>query len=337
MTAAIDRVADRENLTADEAADVLDQIMRGAVSDAETAGFLIALRTKGETPAELAGLARTMRGHALRVNTGRDDLVDTAGTGGGTPTFNVSTTAAFVACGAGCAIAKHGNRSNTSQSGSADLLEALGAKIELQPEAVAQLIDEVGFGFMFAPIYHRAMKYVVPVRRALAVRTAFNLLGPLTNPAGASHQLIGVADPDVQQTLAETLALLGTGHSMIVHGIDRLDELSASHATRVTEVRGDRIDTHEVTPEDLGLQRVEPGRFSAGTPEENARTTRAVLDGGSGPDRSLTIINAAAAIYVGGRAATLAEGVRLAAQSIDSGAARDKLETFVKRSRQLGS
>lgn len=337
MTAAIDRVASGEDLAADDAAAVLDQIMSGNAGEVETAGFLIALRTKGETASELAGLARSMRAHAMPVHTDRHDLVDTAGTGGGTPTFNVSTTAAFVACGAGCAVAKHGNRSNTSKSGSADLLEALGAKIELQPDAVAALIEEVGFGFMFAPVYHRAMKYVVPVRKQLAVRTAFNFLGPLTNPAGASHQLIGVSDPDFQDTLASALAELGTEHSMVVHGMDRLDELSATHATRVTEVRGTVVTSHEVTPEELGLETVEPGRFSAGTPEENAQTTRRVLSGGDGPDRTLTIINAAAAIYVGGKAESLAEGVQKATQSIDNGAASDKLDAFVKRSQELGS
>jgi anthranilate phosphoribosyltransferase len=336
MTAAIDRAASGEDLTSDGAAEVLDQIMSGASSDIETTGFLIALRTKGETPSELAGLARSMRAHALPVHSERHDLVDTAGTGGGTPTFNVSTTAAFVACGAGCAIAKHGNRSNTSKSGSADLLEALGANIELSPASVATLIDEIGFGFMFAPVYHAAMKYVVPVRKALAVRTAFNFLGPLTNPANASRQLIGVSDPAFQEVVAKALAELGTEHSMVVHGMDRLDELSATQATRVTEVRGDQVDTHEVTPEDLGLETVEPGRFSAGTPAENAQTTRNLFDGGDGPDRTLTIINAAAAIYVGGRAESLAEGVQLATQSLDSGAARDKLEAFVVRSQQLG-
>ncbi len=335
LTEAIDRVASGENLTAESASAVLDQVMSGAVGEAQTAGFLIALRTKGETASELAGLARAMRAHALPVNTGRDDLVDTAGTGGGTPTFNVSTTAAFVACGAGCAIAKHGNRSNTSKSGSADLLEALGARIDLQPTAVAKLIDEIGFGFMFAPTYHAAMRYVVPVRKALAVRTAFNFLGPLTNPAGAGHQLIGVSDPNFQDVIAGALAELGTEHSMVVHGMDRLDELSATQTTRVTEIRGDQIDVHEVTPEDLGLESVEPGRFSAGTPEENAATTRAVLDGAAGPDRTLTIINAAAAIYVGEKAGSLAEGVQLAQQSLDSGAARDKLDGFVKRSNEL--
>ena len=272
ITEAIDRAANGEDLSAEVAEDVLDQIMSGNVGEAQTAGFLIALRTKGETADELAGLARAMRSHALPVNTGRDDLVDTAGTGGGTPTFNVSTTAAFVACGAGCAVAKHGNRSNTSKSGSADLLEALGANIELSPEAVTSLIDEVGFGFMFAPIYHAAMRFVVPVRKALAVRTAFNFLGPLTNPAGAGRQLIGVSDPAFQDVVARALAELGTEHSMVVHGMDRLDELSATHTTRVTEIRGNEITSHEVTPEDLGLETVEPGRFSAGTPEENAAT-----------------------------------------------------------------
>lgn len=335
ITAAIDRAADGEDLSTEAAAAVLDEIMSGRSGEAQTAAFLIALRTKGETAAELAGLARTMRAHALPVNTGRDDLVDTAGTGGGTPTFNVSTTAAFVACGAGCAIAKHGNRSSTSKSGSADLLEALGATIELDPIAVAALIDEIGFGFMFAPTYHAAMKYVMPVRKALAVRTAFNFLGPLTNPAGAGHQLIGVSDPRFQDVVAEALAALGTKHSMVVHGMDRLDELSATHATRVTEIRGNEITTHEVTPEDLGLETVEPGRFSAGTPEENAATTRAVLSGADGPDRTLTVINAAAAIYVGGKAESLADGVQLAVRSIDSGAASGKLDLFIERSKVL--
>lgn len=335
LTDAIDRAASGEDLTVEAASEVLDQIMSGRVGEAQTAGFLVALRTKGETAEELAGLARAMRAHALPVNTGRDDLVDTAGTGGGTPTFNVSTTAAFVACGAGCAVAKHGNRSNTSKSGSADLLEALGARIELQPDAVAALIDEVGFGFMFAPVYHAAMRFVVPVRKALAVRTAFNFLGPLTNPAGAGHQLIGVSDPDFQDVVARALAQLGTQHSMVVHGMDKLDELSATHTTRVTEIRGSEIEVHEVTPEDLGLTSVEPGQFSAGTPEENAATTRAVLGGAAGPDRTLTIINAAAAIYVGGKADSLASAVQLAEQSLDSGAARDKLEAFVQRSNEL--
>lgn len=332
---AIDLVASGQDLPAQTTAAVLDEIMSGRVGEAQTAGFLVALRTKGETAAELAGLARTMRSHALAVSTGRHDLVDTAGTGGGTPTFNVSTTAAFVACGAGCAVAKHGNRSATSRSGSADLLEALGAAIELEPAAVATLIDEIGFGFMFAPKYHAAMRYVVPVRKALAVRTAFNFLGPLTNPAGADHQLIGVSDPHFQEVVARALAELGTGHSMVVHGMDRLDELSATHTTLVTEIRGSEVETHEVTPEDLGLTTVEPGRFSAGTPQQNAETTRAILGGADGPDRTLTIINAAAAIYVGGKAVSLAEGVQKATQSIDSGAARDKLEQFVERSQLL--
>lgn len=335
LTDAIDRVASGEDLPAETSSDVLDEIMSGRVGEAQTAGFLIALRTKGETAQELAGLARAMRAHALPVNTGRDDLVDTAGTGGGIATFNVSTTAAFVACGAGCAVAKHGNRSNTSKSGSADLLEALGAHIELQPDAVATLINEIGFGFMFAPVYHAAMRFVVPVRKALAVRTAFNFLGPLTNPAGAGHQLIGVSDPNFQDVVARALAELGTQHSMVVHGMDKLDELSATHATRVTEIRGSEIEVHEVTPEDLGLKSVEPGHFSVGTPQENAATTRAVLDGAAGPDRTLTIINAAAAIYVGEKADSLAAAVQLAEQSLDSGAARDKLEAFIQRSNEL--
>lgn len=335
LTAAIDRLADGADLDADAAAEVLDEIMSGRVCETQTAGFLVALRSKGETASELAGLARTMRKHALRVETGRDDLVDTAGSGGGIPTFNVSTTAAFVASGAGCAIAKHGNRSNTSKSGSADLLEALGARIDLDPSAVATLINEVGFGFMFAPVYHAAMRFVVPARKALAVRTAFNFLGPLTNPAGANRQLIGIADPNFQDVLAAALAELGTDHSLVVHGLERLDELSASGATKIAEIRGGVVENREITPQQLGLEPVEPGQFSVGDPQENAATTRAILDGAAGPDRTLTLINAAAAIYVGGATETLEAAVQLAEQSIDSGAARVKLETFVARTNEL--
>lgn len=336
LTGAIDRVASGHDLSAQEAATVLDQIMTGAASESETAGFLVGLRTKGETPAELAGCARAMRSHATPVTAARGDLVDTAGTGGGEPTFNVSTTAAFVAAGAGCAVAKHGNRSATSLCGSADLLEALGAKIQLAPAAVATLIDEVGFGFMFAPTYHAAMRYVVPVRKALAVRTVFNFLGPLTNPAGARRQLIGVADPAFLETVAHALAELDAEHALVVNGEGRFDELSSGGVSRVLEVRGGDVRERQVGPADLGIESTEGHVFTAGTPEQNAEITRRVLAGEGGPERSLVLANAAAAIYVGGRAATLPEGVSLAAQAIDSGAARAALEGFVARSRDLG-
>ncbi len=336
MTAAIDRVASGHDLSAAEAADVLDQIMTGATSEAETAGFLVGLRTKGETPAELAGLARTMRAHATPVNASRPDLVDTAGTGGGEPTFNVSTTAAFVAAGAGCAVAKHGNRSATSICGSADLLEALGASIKLSPGSVATLIDEIGFGFMFAPSYHAAMRYVVPVRKALAVRTVFNFLGPLTNPAGARRQLIGASDPAFLEPIAHALADLGAEHALVVNGEGRFDELSASGVSRVLEVRDGEVSERQMSPAELGVDAVEDHVFASGTPEQNAEITRRLLAGDDSPERSLLLANAGAAIYVAGRAASLPEGTALAAEAIDSGAAAAAMESFITRSVELG-
>src|SRR5579859_6549480 len=234
----IDALAGGHDLSQDEAAAVLAEIMAGGASEIQIAAFLIALRTKGETVEEIAGLAQAMRSFATRVPASRDDLLDTAGTGGGARTFNVSTTAALIAAGAGCKVAKHGNRSATGLSGSADLLEALGARIDLTPAAVATCITDVGFGFMFAPAHHQATRYVVPVRRELAVRTIFNFLGPLTNPAGATRQLIGVSDPDYLETMAGALALLGTTHELLVASEDGLDELSISAATRVVEVIG---------------------------------------------------------------------------------------------------
>ena len=248
LTAAIDALASRRDLDADETAAVLAEIMHGDVSETQIAGFLIALRTKGETVAELAGLARTMRALAAHVPSEREDLLDTAGTGGGGSTFNVSTTAALIAAGAGCAVAKHGNRSATSRSGSADVLEALGARIDLAPDAVGACIDEAGFGFMFAPAHHQATRFVVPVRHELAVRTIFNLLGPLTNPAGARRQLIGVSDARFLETMAGALAQLGVDRALLVAGEDGLDEISASAPTRVIEVNGEEIRSYVLRP-----------------------------------------------------------------------------------------
>jgi anthranilate phosphoribosyltransferase len=328
LTRAIDRVAGGEDLDADEASRVLREVMEGNASEAETAGFLMALRTKGETVQEIAGLAATMRALALPVDAG-DELVDTAGTGGGRPTFNVSTTAAFVAAGAGCRVAKHGNRSATSQCGSADVLEALGARIDLEPDAVARCIDAVGFGFMFAPKHHSAMKYVVPVRKALGVRTIFNFLGPLTNPAGARRQVIGVSDPAKLETIAAALGELGTDRALVVSSADGLDEFSVSGATRVVELRDGRLATYDVTPEQVGLEPATDGAVGAGTPEANARVLRGVLAGEQGTERSLAVLNAAAAIYVGGRAESLREGVERAQESIDSGAATATLDRYL--------
>jgi anthranilate phosphoribosyltransferase len=336
LTEAIDRVAAGEDLSGDEAAAVLREVMEGRSSEAQTAAFLVGLRTKGETVAEIAGLARTMRELAVKVHAGEGALVDTAGTGGGRPTFNVSTTAALIAAGAGIPVAKHGNRSATSQCGSADVLEALGARIDLDPDAVAACIGELGFGFMFAPRHHQAMKHVVPVRKELAVRTIFNFLGPLTNPAGARRQVIGVSDPAFLDTIAAALGELGTEVALVVSSADGLDEFSASGATRVVELKGGKIEGYEVTPEQVDLEPAADGAVGAGTPEENAQVLRRVLDGAAGPERSLAVMNAGAAIYAGGGTETLREGVRAAERSIDSGAAREVMERYVARSQELG-
>jgi anthranilate phosphoribosyltransferase len=308
---------------------VLRVIMEGEASPVQAGAFLIALRTKGETVDEIAGLAATLRELAVRVDAG-DDLVDTAGTGGGRPTFNVSTTAAFVAAGAGCCVAKHGNRSATSQCGSADVLEALGGNIELEPDAVADCIREIGFGFMFAPRHHPAFKHIVPVRRELAVRTIFNFLGPLTNPAGARRQVIGVSDPSKLETIAAALGKLGAERALVVSSADGLDEFSASGATRVVELRDGRLSTYDVTPEQVDLEPAADGAVGAGTPEQNARVLRDVLGGTQGTERSLAVLNAGAAIYVAGRAETLEAGVRAAEEAIDSGAATRVLERWVE-------
>src|ERR671918_796711 len=267
LTRAIDAVSDGTHLTADHASAVLDEIMEGRSGEVETAAFLIALRTKGETVAELVGLARTMRRLAAHVESDRADLVDTAGTGGGPSTFNISTAAALVAAAAGCAVAKHGNRSNTSKCGSADVLEALGVNIELGPEDVARCIDEIGFGFMFAPRHHQAMKHVVPVRKELAVRTIFNFLGPLTNPAGARRQVIGVSDAAFLDTIAGALARLGAAKALVVSSADGLDEMSTSGTTRVVEVDGAELHAYEVSPEDVGLSRARHEEVAGGVPQ----------------------------------------------------------------------
>ncbi len=338
LSDAINAVCRGEELPEEGAAAVLREVMEGRASPEETAGLLIALRTRGETADEIAGLARTMRELATKVEVGIDGLVDTAGTGGGTPTFNVSTTAAFVAAGAGCPVAKHGNRSATSQSGSADVLEALGARIDLGPEQVAECIESVGFGFMFAPQHHAAMKHVVPVRKALGVRTIFNLLGPLTNPADAPHQVIGVSDGPFLEHMAMALARLGGRSALVVSSEDGLDEISISAPTRVVELRDGKVETYTVTPEDLGVERAPIDAIGFGSPDDNARITRAVLSGSDkGPALSLTLANAGAAVYAAGKAETLRAGVEVAAEAVESGAANDLMERFVSRTQELAA
>jgi anthranilate phosphoribosyltransferase len=346
LTHAIDALASRRSLSADETAEVLAEIMHGEVSETQIAGFLIALRTKGETVEELAGLARTMRALAAHVPSEREDLLDTAGTGGGRSSFNVSTTAALIAAGAGCAVAKHGNRSATSRSGSADLLEALGARIDLDPEAVAACIDEAGFGFMFAPAHHQATRFVIPVRRDLAVRTIFNLLGPLTNPAGAPRQLIGVSDASFLETMAGALAKLGVDRALVVAGEDGLDEVSAQAPTKVAEVNGEEITHYVLTPQQAGIAPAS-GSESArepdgGTPAENAQVTLAILQAGAGdanrpPGEQLALINAGAAIYAAGGADSIAEGVEAARAALAEGRAASALERYVEASNRHAS
>jgi anthranilate phosphoribosyltransferase len=329
VTAALDAVASGHDLSAEQTADVLGEILAGGVSHTQIAGLLMAMRTKGETVEELTGLARAMRGLALRVHAKAENLLDTAGTGGGRRSFNVSTTAALIAAGAGCFVAKHGNRSATGLSGSADLLEALGARIDLEPEDVARCIDEAGFGFMFAPAHHGATRSVTGVRNELAVRTIFNFLGPLTNPAGASRQLIGVSDQRYLETIAGALALLGVDRALVVAGEDGLDEVSAFAPTRIVEVNGERIASYTITPAELGLDPTGGEEPTGGTPAHNAELARAVFAGERGPARELALANAGAAIYAAGAAESLRQGVDLARETIDDRRAAHALERFI--------
>ena len=337
LTRAIDEICDGTHLTADHTSAALAEIMEGRADQVQIGAFLIALRAKGETVAELVGLARTMRNLSAQVKVNRDDLVDTAGTGGGPTTFNISTTAALIAAGAGCAVAKHGNRSATSKCGSADLLEALGVQIELTPERVAECIDEIGFGFMFAPKHHQATAAVVPVRKELAVRTIFNLLGPLTNPAGARRQLLGVSDRAFQETIAEALLSLGCDHAMVVSADDGLDELSIADRTRVVEVADGRTDEWFVEADDFGLEPAPLETIAGGEPEHNASVTRTILEGEAGPHREVALLNAGATIYVGGGAVNLGDGVEQARRAVDDGAAFDVLERLTALTRELSA
>jgi len=335
LTEAIDKVASGTDLTVGEAERVMRELMEGRASDVQAAAFLIALRTKSETVDELTGFARTMRQLSRHVDVNQDDLLDTAGTGGGPQTFNVSTTAAIVAAGAGCRVAKHGNRSSTGKSGSADLLEALGARLDLEPRAIAECIEDIGFGFMFAPHHHSAMRHVIPVRKELAVRTLFNFLGPLTNPAGATRQVIGISDPTKLEPVAAALSALGCRSGLVVSSTDGLDEISASAETRVMEVGEGGVEGFSVSPSDLGVEPVPFDQLRSGEPEQSAEIARSVLRGDKGPERTLTLLNAGAAIYVGGKSGSIADGVLKAAQAIDSGAAGDVLDRYVRRTREL--
>ena len=310
---------------------VMDQIMSGQATDAQIGAFLVALRIKGETIDEIVGCAEVMREKATPIVTVRPDLIDTCGTGGdASGTFNISTTVAFVACGAGLAVAKHGNRSISSQCGSADVLAALGVNVEASPEKVGECIDEVGIGFLFAIALHGAMKHAIGPRRELATRTVFNILGPLTNPAGAKRQLIGVFDGALTEALAGVLRELGSEQALVVHGSDGLDEITLTGPTRVTELRDGQVSTRQIHPGDFGLQTVSAEALKGGDADYNARILRGVLDGEEGPQRDVVLLNAAAAMVVGGLAEDITAGLDVARASIDSGKARHALERLVE-------
>ena len=333
MQKAIAKVIDGDDLRRDEMVDVMNQIMSGEATDAQIGAFLIALRLKGESVDEIAGAAAVMREKATPIATKHDVIVDTCGTGGDhSGTFNISTTAAFVAAGAGLCVAKHGNRAATSQSGSADVLMALGVNIEASPETVSQCLDEVGIGFLFAPALHGAMKYAIGPRREIGVRTIFNALGPLTNPAGARRQVIGVYSAALTETLAGVLATLGAERAYVVHGADGLDEMTLTGPTKVSELKDGSVSTYRVSPGEVGLGQARADALKGGDADSNAAITLSVLKGAEGPARDIVLLNAAAAIVAGDKASDLREGVQVAAEAIDSGRAMAKLEALIEAS-----
>ena len=330
MQTTLARLLDGHDLTRDEARAAMNTIMSGEATPAQIGGFLVALRLKGETADEIAGCAEAMRAHVLAVRPQREDLVDTAGTGGdGGRTFNISTAAALVAAAAGAGVAKHGNRAVSSSSGSADVLEALGFELELPADRIAESIDTLGFGFLFAPTHHPAMKHAAPVRRELAARTVFNVLGPLTNPAGARAQVVGVYSPDLVKTLAEVLAALGARRAFVVHGAGGIDELSPAGPNLVCEVVDGGVREREIDPLELGIPRCAPAVLRGGSPQETAAVNRDVFRGGNGGRRDAILLNAAGAIAAGGHAEDLGEGLEIARQTVESGAAAERLEALI--------
>jgi anthranilate phosphoribosyltransferase len=350
ISEAVRTLVERRDLTRIEAAAAMEAIMAGAATNAQIAAFLTALRMKGETVEELIGFAQVMRQKAVRVRTkgaegaasltgtDRDMLIDTCGTGGdASGTFNVSTATAFVVAGAGLKVAKHGNRSNSSLCGSADVVETLGVSLELTPQQVARCVDDVGIGFLYAPLLHTAMKHVMTARREIGFRTVFNLLGPLTNPASANAQVIGVASASLTEPLARVLAELGTLRAFVVHGADGLDEISNTGESQLSEVREGVVRTFRVTPESFGLPRAKMADLIGGDREQNAQIIRDILGGAKGPKRDIVVMNAAAALVAGARARELPEGVEHAQKSLDSGAARERLDRLIGFSQKLAA
>lgn len=331
ISEAIGKVVEGNNLSESEMIEVMNQIMGGEATPAQIGSFITALRVKGETVEEVTGAARVMREKAVKINTNSPMVVDTCGTGGdGANTFNISTTAAFVVAGAGITVAKHGNRSVSSNCGSADVLKALGVNIEADVNTVERCLNENGIGFLFAPLLHGAMKYAIGPRREIGIRTIFNILGPLTNPAGANAQVVGIYSGGLTEKLAAVLGNLGSDHAFVVHGEDGLDEISMVSKTKISELRDGKVSSYWIKPEDFNLERCRAEDIMGGSPEENASITLGVLKGEKGPKRNVVLLNAAAAVVAGGKAETLVEGIRVAAESIDSRAAMRKLNGLVE-------
>ncbi len=327
----LNKIVHRINLSESEMADMMTEIFSGEITDAQIGAFMAALATKGETFEELAGAARIMRRKAVRVQTSAETVVDVVGTGGdGAHTFNISTTTAFVVAGCGVTVAKHGNRSVSSKCGSADVLENLGVNLNCEPELVEEAIREIGIGFLFAPLYHSALRYAAKARKEVGLRSIFNMLGPLTNPAGANYQLLGVYAPELTEMFAHALRLLGAKCAYVVHGHDGLDEISVCAPTRISELRDGLIRTYDINPEQFFGQCAAPDTMTGGDPAENAAITRSVLSGEKGPRRNVILINAGAALVVAGKAGKLDDGIHLAAQAIDSGAAAGKLDSLIR-------
>jgi anthranilate phosphoribosyltransferase len=334
ISALLEKLMRRENLSVDEAAEAMGAIMSGSATPAQIGALLVGLTMKGERPAEIVGLARTMRANAVPLSRTFDDVFDTCGTGGDrSGTFNISSAAALVAAAAGLRIAKHGNRSVSSQCGSADVYEALGVNVAAAPAVVERSLNDVGIAFFFAPTFHPSMKHAAPVRRELAVRTAFNLLGPLTNPAGTKRQLVGVPHSELTELIARALLLLGSDRAWVVHGADGIDEMSTTGHTKVSECRNGSVSTFYVHPSDFGIPKAGRSDLLGGDAAENAAIVRGVLSGTKGPCRDVVLLNAGASLFVGGRAASVREGIDRSAHAIDSGAARMKLEAMIHASK----
>ncbi len=333
----LSKIIQGNDLTEAEMADMIMDIFSGNITDAQIGAFMGALSTKGETFEELAGAARAMRKKAHRIQASADTVIDTCGTGGdGAKTFNISTTTAFVVAGAGVVVAKHGNRSISSQCGSADLLEALGVKIDIDPEITEEAIAEIGIGFLFAPRYHGAMKYAMKARKEIGLRSIFNMLGPLTNPAAANCQLLGVFAPELTEMFANALRLLGLKTAFVVHGHDGLDEISICAKTRVSELKKDTIKTYDISPEEYFDTLATPSDLEGGDPAENAGITKNILSGEKGPKRNVILINSAAALMAAGKADDLNQGIRMAEDTIDSGAAMAKLDALITFTKENG-